>query len=381
MRNFSLSSTKWKKPGYELDAIASHCIQPQIRFFLLGDSHETKQFYAEFHDSIDLTFVSTKQIQKKSSNIYIICCSKRDDYEKQRDQLSKKGLIENQDFFHGEFLAPIIHLYMNNKLILDRVEIFLTSCCTLNCEKCIAYIPFFQTKYHEPLEKLKRDIDILINHKDGIAQHVDYIRKLKLLGGESLLYPYLPEYIAYIRKTYPRNIGQIRIGTNGTILPSPEIIACAREYDVIFDISDYGPAVNDKCRIHEVADILMPHDITYEIKRTGESWFDTGIPNNPLDLTSEEEISVHFHKCAMFCRNFHDGKLFFCCNNFAAVKSGLHPENSNDYLDFHDPINKQKILEYEIGFSTLGYTTLCSKCRGCSVEANQTFVSVAKQIL
>lgn len=105
-----------------------------------------------------------------------------------------------------------------------------------------------------------------------------------------------------------------------------------------------------------------------------------GFPMRENVKNDDKELHEHFYKCAMFCRDFYDGKLFFCCSNFAAVRAGLFPANENDYLDFSQEFDKKVLLEYELGYSKLGYTTFCKECNGCSEEVNQRHVPVAEQL-
>lgn len=116
------------------------------------------------------------------------------------------------------------------------------------------------------------------------------------------------------------------------------------------------------------------------MKRTGEQWLDMGFPNNLPEEKTEEQLRKHFQKCAMFCRQFSNGKYYFCCSNFAAVKAGMFPDDENNYFDFRQEVSKKKLLEFELGYSRLGYTTFCNVCRGCSEEANPCHVEVAIQM-
>lgn len=284
------------------------------------------------------------------------------------------GVLKDCQFISGELFSMIYDVYREKRIRLDRIEVFLTSYCTLNCEKCIAYMPYFRHKFHVSLENLKQDADILFSK-------IDYVFKIKLLGGEGLLYPQLIQYIDYLHDNYGEKIGSIRIGTNGTIFPNQDILEMCKRDNVTLDISDYTIAIPERCKIEEVKQLCIENGVSYDIKRTGEQWLDMGFPGNIPEEKNEEELREHFHKCAMFCRQFNNGKLYFCCSNFAAVHAGLFPENENDYFDFNREFTKKELLEYEVGYSNLGHTTFCAVCRGCSDEANPLHVEVAKQVV
>lgn len=390
MRNYSIYNTVWRNRGHELDEIAQIIQNPQNEYYIFGNQKDIEDFYQRtgchmqqikgyvvpqctFVEMADIPVISKNEIQTNENTI-IICVTKvRSEYERMRNQWKNKGFMENYRFFQGELFSMIYDVYIRNQIRIDRIEIFLTSRCTLNCEKCISYIPYFQRKTDISLEQLKKDADILF-------QKVDYVYKLKLLGGEGLLYPHIIEYVNYLYEHYSKKIGTIRIGTNGTILPDADILNMCRKNHVILDISDYSIAVPDRCKLHEVQELCDRYGVAVEIKRTGEQWLDLGFPDSGYNKENEEEIQEHFYGCAMFCRQFAQGKMWFCCTNFAAVCAGLFPENKNDYFDFQTDFSKRELLEYEVGYSLLGHTTFCNVCGGCSEEVNSCQVEIAKQM-
>lgn len=396
MRNFSIRSTVLKRKEHELDNYADNIlVHDGISFGLTGPANLIREFYSRMEQYIKITHIignhtleenwkhnNIKFVQQEDSQIIrsvidktirIICLERdRNKYDEYEKYWLSKGAVLNETFFQGEVFEAVYNVYAMNRIYLDRVEIFLTNCCTLNCEKCIAYIPYFNKKENTSLTVLKNDADLLFIH-------VDYINKLKLLGGEGFLYPYIKEYISYLYKKYGDKIGSIRIGTNGTIFPEDSVIKVCKDCNVIVDISDYRSSVPDKCRLEEVKQYFEEHGVKTDIKRTGEQWLDMGFPNNiPAKRTSNEEAK-HFFECAMFCRQFVDGKFYFCCSNFAAVRVGLFKEDPNDFFDFHKNFSKKELLEFELGFSSKGHTSFCEVCNGCSEESNSMHVEVAKQ--
>ncbi len=390
MRNYSIHNMKWKNRGHELDGLAALMLDEGNEYYLIGSKEENESFYEKTgrymkrvmpvsisHERVveyaGQNAVSEKDMQLNDNTILICTARNRAEYETIRNKWREKGLIENQRFFQGELFSMIYDVYVRNQIRIDRIEIFLTSRCTLNCEKCISYIPYFTRRVDIPLEQLKRDADILF-------RKVDYIYKLKLLGGEGLLYPHLIEYIDYIWERYHEKIGTIRIGTNGTVMPSQDVLDMCSRNHVTLDISDYSKAVPDQSRLDEIKELCGKHHVMVEIKRTGEQWLDLGFPNRVFDTKDEKQIREHFCGCAMFCRQFSQGRMWYCCTNFAAVCAGLFPENENDYFDFTADFSKKELLEYEVGYSRLGHTTFCAVCGGCSDEVNPCQVEVAKQL-
>lgn len=403
MRNYSISNTIRRRAGHDLDRIADVMLKQDNQFYIIGNENElhdfynkTGKFFEESNYQIEAFCISDTPSAKiengggvfsilnipvvEKESIYgnkkaVIICTARDrkKYNHLRDSFTEKGFIENKNFFQGEVFSMIYDVYVRDVIRIDRVEVFLTSCCTLNCEKCISYIPYFKYTHHTSIEQLKRDADLLFDK-------VDYIYKLKLLGGEGFLYPHLIEYIDYVYENYGDKIGTIRIGTNGTIFPKTEIMEMCKRDHVTIDISDYRIAVPERCKLEEVKKYCLENGVEVDVKRTGEQWLDMGFPDNIPSFKDENQIQEHFAKCAMFCRQFAQGKLYFCCSNFAAVAAGLFPDNENDYFDFNKEFNKKELLEFELGYSDMGHTSFCAVCGGCSEEANSRHVEVAKQV-
>lgn len=370
MRNFSLYDISFIQSN---DLINSFNVLSHI--FMVGSINTPSSFLNEFKDHLSISHIDLTSIYPQFAKEKMIVCTdyQYNDYCKSKQLLLEHGFIENVNFFQIDIFKILYPLIKFNKLCLDRVEIFTTSFCSLNCKNCIAYIPYFIQRSHTPL-------DILINDMHLLFSKVDLVRKLKILGGEGLMYPWLTEYIHELFINYSQNVSKVCIGTNGTIIPSQKILDVCRKYGVTFDVSDYAQAVPGKSKMNELFKILEKNDIKYEIKRSGEYWLDVGFPVKPAHFNPVNDVREHFKKCAMFCRDFYDGKLWFCCNNFAAVKANLFPENDNDYIDFRKPITKQMIAEFELGFSKFGHTSFCTVCGGCSFESNPHKVPVAIQV-
>lgn len=394
MRNFSIYDTVWKNPGHELDIIAERIFDKDNHFYFTGRTEEVIAFICkhkfqnhkiwmkilenmdEYYlqsDINNIEIVPEQEALNDKHRIIIHVSYDRNEWEMALDKWKLLGGILNQNFFQGEVFAAVYEVYGLGEIHIDRIEIFLTSICTLNCEKCIAYVPYFKKPKITPLQQLKEDAYLLF-------QTVDYIHKLKLLGGEGFLYPYLIEYVDYLHTYYGNRIGSIRIGSNGTILPNQALLEMCKRNKVTVDISDYTQAVPNMCMLDKVKCICEEYGVEVDVKRTGEQWLDMGFPMNLPTKKTELELQEHFHKCAMFCRQFVNGKYYFCCSNFAAVHTGMFPDNENDYLDFTKGISKKKLLEFELGYSRMGHTTFCNVCRGGSEEANPCKIEVAKQM-
>lgn len=378
MRNFSMKNMIWKNRGHEFDTIANDIFSENVSYCIYGE--KSKELYekiaiTEWGKGKNIIIADRMEDIVFGASTVVICTFwNRKRYEETVEYLTQVGFEENRNLFQGEVFSMLYDVYIRNEIKIDRIEIFLTSCCTLNCEKCIAYIPYFDKPKVMPLQSLKDDADLLFSK-------VDYVYKMKLLGGEVLLYPYLVEYVDYLYDNYRDKIGSIRIGSNGTIFPTQAVLEMCKRDKVTVDVSDYTLAVPNMCMLDEVKRICEEHEVLVDVKRTGEQWLDMGFPNDIPEKKNEAQLREHFHKCAMFCRQFNNGKYYFCCSNFAAVYAGLFPDDENNYFDFKQNFTKKELMEYELGYSTLGHTTFCDVCKGCSEEVNQCSTPVAKQMV
>ncbi len=94
-------------------------------------------------------------------------------------------------------------------------------------------MPYWKNKKESKYEAIKEDIDLYF-------RCVDYVFDMEIVGGESLLHTELAEILEYIGEKYNSKIGYLGIITNGTILPSQNIISILKEYGIGVSISDYS---------------------------------------------------------------------------------------------------------------------------------------------
>lgn len=392
MRNFSVYPLVQTNSGHEMDQYASRFTnwQETVRI-MVGSPKYARQFLDKYQEQIEIQYyVGDADVGEnvqciseddmvilnaiKDGTARIICVDvQREKFELEKLCWEKKGAILNETFFQAEVLIHVWQVYQQNLLVIDRVEIFLTSGCTLNCEKCIAYIPYFKQREYTPLSRLKEDISILL------SSQIDRIVKLKLLGGEVFLYPELRELLLYIHDNWADKVSDIRLGTNGTIYPSDKILEICRQCNVTVDISDYSSTIPNICKFDDVNKYISQKGVNTEVKRQGEYWFDMGFPNNIPPKRTIEDERKHYFDCAMFCRQFAKGKYYFCCSCFAAEKAGLYPDEPENYLDMRNSLTKKQILEYELGFNKNGYTNFCRFCQGGSDESNDHHIKIAEQ--
>lgn len=135
----------------------------------------------------------------------------------------------------------IIWFDICRKAVLPYLEVNVSDSCNLKCKGCTHFANLFPDNTYPSLEGFRKDIKQL-------AEKVQVLH-LRLLGGEPLLNPELPEYIACARKILP--CADICIATNGLLIPrqSRELLHCMRENETGFYITQYPPTISLKEKI------------------------------------------------------------------------------------------------------------------------------------
>lgn len=153
-------------------------------------------------------------------------------------QLLGKNLFHGRDYYlNDEFndeILPIIATYYFDKTYMHIAQITLTERCSLKCKKC-AHACYNVDSTSEDMQ-----LSEVYKSADTFFSKVDFINEFVLIGGEPLLYKELLEAITYIGERYRSKMGIYCITTNGTIVPSKEVLQACHQYNVLFRISNYA---------------------------------------------------------------------------------------------------------------------------------------------
>lgn len=236
-----------------------------------------------------------------------------------------------------------------DKFIMKRAALTILTKCNLNCKHCSAYSPYLRNTKQPSLEEI-------LKYTDRFFDIVDFVEIFSVSGGEPLLFKQLPEVINALSK-YRDRIEKLEIITNGTIVPSVDLINSIRKLGDVFYrflVDDYGEYLSIK--ISEIDQTLKEAKLPYEIRNNtiinphSNGWIDYGLAQKIH--TSEEAIEL-FDKCSMphklkYCFGILNG-IFTPC---PIVKYRLYlgqDVDRNDYIDLMDDTmtveqQRQKIL-------------------------------------
>ncbi len=238
------------------------------------------------------------------------------------------------------------------RLWVNNIDLVLTQYCNLKCRDCGSLMPYYKRPCH-------LDLDKLLASFDRFMTLADRVKELRLLGGETFLYPHLVQVVNHYKDN--EKIDGIYLYTNAVMLPSEEVIEQIANEKTCIRISDYGPLSKNKEKLQE---LCQKHNLRCEVLDSTE-WRDMGGVEK-RNYTKEKLISV-FEKCENAkCPSFCEGKLYICPRAAHMEKLGFFTNSENDVLDFTSDeackeFTKGKIESFLFGRE---YFEACDYCNG-----------------
>ena len=277
----------------------------------------------------------------------------------QNIDLSKMSRKKRIIYYIKKVLLNPKRIFLNligKELNVSYVEVVLTTFCTLNCKGCSALMPFYK-------KRKNFDLDIIIKSLDTLTDSVNSIQKLRLLGGEPLLYPNITKLIKYTLKN--DKIKNVVIVTNGTLLLNDELIELLKNNKCGVYISDYGEISIKK---DELVNQLSNNNIKYQLKKDGSKWRDYG--NLECRNRTKRELKKQFSKCEINCSSIFDGKLFYCPRNSHGTNLKKIPLRNEDYIELYNNTLNKKQLNKRLYHFFYKYTPYIEACNYCNAGTN-----------
>lgn len=279
--------------------------------------------------------------------LYVICTFSIQNVQTLIGQLTAMGIeqiVDGKEIFayyqsnilkRQLVLQDVLRLYeqMQKKegIVLYDVPISITSYCTLNCKNCSFMIPHRECKKHNNIISLSNDIRCL-------SETVDVIKSLNIIGGEAFTYMQgLVDLLNLVAET--RNIMQIKIVTNGTVVPEIEDLKEIKKYVSCIEISDYGNVSRKK---DELCEVLKLVGIPFRIIPETRMWYQ--IDEFKLYDRKEEELQHLFETCGFFnkdkgaeCTPLYRGMLHRCAIQAYGIDiAGTEMLNAQDAVVIRD---------------------------------------------
>lgn len=327
----------------------------------------------------ELPIISLKQYwQERENSIVVVTVGKKN----KADILQS---LKNQQFEYGrdyfiwqdfiDRIVPVLLLYQYDKLHVSLAQICVTERCSLKCKKCA------HGCYAVTSDNIDPSISEVIYSADSFFSKIDYINVFVLIGGEPLLYKDLEKAVEYIGEHYRNQIGLFEITTNGTIMPSDDLINVCKKYNVLFLISNYSGTIPKLKKKYEMLiSKLEEQGVSYNLGSENDTWMDYGFEYMDRKVDEEQLIKV-FDGCATPCKEIRGSHLYSCVMARSVSENLEYNIGKNDYLDLNNLEGenwKKELLEFTLGYSEKGYLDMCNYCNGA--DAKNYIIPAAEQL-
>jgi organic radical activating enzyme len=236
---------------------------------------------------------------------------------------------------------------------LTRVEVAVTTRCSLNCRDCANLIPFYSAPADFDVAELIRSIDDFL----GL---VDRVHSFSIMGGEACLHPGLAKVLAHL--VQQRKIDTVQLATNGTIVPNEEVLQVLAHRKVVVSVSDY-PAHVARNKNNLLAK-LRERRINLAF-RSGWQWRDFGGFAPEVDA-SEAALDRRFQQCMeKKYHNLIDGKFHLCPRSAHGSRIGQFPVDPSDSVNCRGRQDRaQARAELRQLLGRTKSIAACAKCKG-----------------
>ncbi|WP_158655932.1 MULTISPECIES: radical SAM protein [unclassified Helicobacter] len=230
---------------------------------------------------------------------------------------------------------------------IPKIEVILTTKCTLRCESCSNLMQYFSSN-----QQFTTNIDNIKSNVDKLLQNIDSISLFTVLGGEPLLFKELPELMGYLSKQ--SKIKFIELITNATIPFGDKLLVALRSPKIRVAISDYSsnPALKSILKQQAIMKSLVNFDINHIVLKSADVWREIGgiyKRNRPT-----EEIRRNYLACKMPCVSLlcqdkekdSEAIISICPIASALVKLKGAKEFEGDFVRAYSPNFKNDILRF-----------------------------------
>lgn len=251
-------------------------------------------------------------------------------------------------------------------LFMERVNILVTSACTLKCKLCGSYSPYSNAR-HFPIQNMKQAVDRLF----AIATHT---KKFTITGGEPFLHPQLHLLVEKLA-LYKSQMDVLEIITNGTIIPDNKFLVAAKNFgEKLYILADnYGSKLSTK--VTELDTLLTKWEIPHLVREYNENdaycggWVDYG-PFLFKKRESMEAMEALFAKCAQpqklkFIFAIADDGIMYPDTQYQKCKELGLVDNYTEYIDlFDDSLSIEEQRQKIKHLYSVKSLSACAYCNG-----------------
>lgn len=377
---------KWTNKGHELDAFAEKCLSvKRIYIWEIGkriDDNRAKKCidylrWLKIDKDFKICFVDAEKAGEQFEGLPVLSPEElfeRFDDESivvsTRDTVSKcseeRGLryFEMAFKFNGkqnfvQHFLSVYMLYKHDRFISYSMNYNITTLCNLNCKGCLNFNHWIKDIKHETLAEFKAHMDI-------VFQKYESAYTFEITGGEPLLNKELPAILKWFADNYGDRVYERHVVTNGTVIPSDELLEVLRDGGYTIMMDDYRDTVAlAEKQIPHIEEKFCQWGIPYSFNKA-EQWWDLAVGKADFTNCSEEELIRHRDGCNTYLSQMIGGRVYSCCyENYARVAGVV---DYADSLDLLSTPNKE-LLEYRLGYTEKGYLDMCKHCYGLGIDS------------
>jgi organic radical activating enzyme len=224
--------------------------------------------------------------------------------------------------------------------------------CTLKCIHCCEAVPYL--KEHSFV-----DLDTIVSDVSAVARSSRFLKFVELIGGEPFLHPDFERLLISLLGI--KNIGYIKMFTNGTVVPSDSLCRILKNNRIMLQMSNYEHQVSGRLldNIMATRQKLAEQGIRYVFAPHPE-WLD--FSSFDLHHTDEKKPRRAFHHCQLMnCHRLYRGVLFRCPHQYAGIQLGELEKHPVECLDIHN-LDARGLAEALTDFENVEYIDACRYC-------------------
>jgi len=253
------------------------------------------------------------------------------------------------------FMFPVaifdnIYNKLTRKFVIGRVQLTITTICTLRCKECSSMVPFFKSPKNMDYKDIVNDIDKLL-------EAVDYIYALYVYGGEPFVHVDIAKILDYLLSL--KKVKKLIVITNGTIIPDKETTNIMKNRRLRVQVSGYP--LNVVPNINKLLKHFKENDIHFTYSKS-QKWISHGEKKFiERDLYMKREL---FDLCtSKSCNTMINGKFYICPISANGMELGIFPEKENDFVDIRKLSKGETIKSLKQLFAQK-YISACDFCEG-----------------
>lgn len=223
-------------------------------------------------------------------------------------------------WFNKHLYKGLIHKPEPGEIYIPHVDFCTTEFCSLKCQHCSQLIPYYPSPR-------TIDLEYSLECFDRFLETIDYITEVRVLGGEPFCNVEIHKVVEHLHN-HPK-IGKTVIYTNGTIIPTKQMLKDLNDGMAMVHISYYGASTE---KIAALVKVLKEYPGIEYFVRSYDSWMDLG--DTAERAFSAATLKEVYDSCNQrSCKHFHNDRFYSCPRVASLYRMGLCG-NEREWVDF-----------------------------------------------